>query len=226
MTVHKRPDARPEGNRPRAGRPQATTRAALEAVAFQLFAAKGFDETSIEDITATADIGRRTFFRYYASKNDLVWGDFAGELRRLRAWFAAVTGDVPLMEAIRRGVVEFNRYPAEQQPRHRERMALILDVPSLRANSTLRFVQWRGVIAEFAAQRLGLRPDDLYPVVIGHCALGAALAAYEAWLRDAAADLTALLDDALAVLTDGFQPVTTAPASPRPHRGGGRTRAG
>jgi mycofactocin system transcriptional regulator len=196
--------ARPGPVRTRSGRPPATSRVELEAAAFRLFATKGFDDTSVDDIAAAAGIGRRTFFRYYASKNDLVWGDFDGELARFRAWLAAADAGEPVMRCVRRAVVEFNRYPPEQAAPHRERMALILNVPSLRANSTLRFVQWRGVIADFVAGRLGSAPDDLYPAVIGHCALGAALAAYEAWLRDEKADLTTLLDEALAVLTSGF----------------------
>jgi len=200
----------PEAPRPRSGRPLATSRAKLEAVAFQLFAANGFDETSIDDITSAAGIGRRTFFRYYGSKNDLVWGDFDGELVRFRAWFAGARPDLPPMECIRRAVIEFNHYPPDQATQHRERMALILGVPSLRANSTLRFAQWRNVVAEFVGTRLGLPPDNLYPAVIGHCALGAALAAYEAWLRDDKAELSTLLDSALALLTNGF--VEPAPA--------------
>ena len=59
-------------------------------MAFTLFAARGFDATAVDDIASAAGIARRTFFRYYASKNDLVWGDFDGELRRFRAWFGAV----------------------------------------------------------------------------------------------------------------------------------------
>ncbi|AEV86961.1 TetR family transcriptional regulator [Actinoplanes sp. SE50] len=185
----------------RSGRPQITSRDHLEKVAFRLFAESGFDATTIDGISDAAGIGRRTFFRYFASKNDLVWGDFDGELAVFRAWFAAVPADRPMLDAIRHGVIAFNTYPAAQVALHRERMALILRVPSLRADSTLRFVQWRQVIADFVAARRGGRPDELYPVTIGHCALGAALAAYEVWLEDETADLPALLAESLRVLT-------------------------
>ncbi|MGH1553997.1 TetR family transcriptional regulator [Streptomyces sp. L7] len=56
----------------------------LERLGFDLFARHGFDRTTVDDIAAAAGIGRRTFFRYFASKNDLVWGDFEGQLVRLR----------------------------------------------------------------------------------------------------------------------------------------------
>jgi TetR/AcrR family transcriptional regulator, regulator of mycofactocin system len=193
------------GPRSRSGRPPATTRADLERVAFALFDRSGFDDTSVDDIAAAAGIARRTFFRYYPSKTDLVWGDFDGQLRHLREWFDAVPSDVGLMEAVHQAVVDFNQLPAGQKAAHRRRMSLILGVPTLLANSTLRFAQWRRVVAEFAARRLDLEPDDLLPTVIGYSALGASLAAYEIWLSDRRSDLSQLLDEALSELAIGFE---------------------
>lgn len=203
----------PIGGTPRIGRPPATSRPELEAVAFRLFAERGFDETSVEDVAAAAGIGRRTFFRYYPSKTDLVWGDFAAELERMRAGLAATPSEVPMMQAVRHGVVEFNRIPPDQLDQHRRRLGLILGVPTLLANSTLRFAQWRDVIAGFVAHRVGLGPGDLLPRVVGYCALGAAMAAYEEWLREPAADLSELLDEALRQLGAGFDPERPGPFS-------------
>ncbi len=194
-----------EERRARVGRPPATTHAELEEVAFALFAARGFDETSVDDIAAAARIGRRTFFRYYPSKNDLVWGDFGAELDGMRAWLAAAPAEVPLMEAVHQAVIEFNRITPDQHRRHRQRLGLILGVPTLLANSTLRFAQWREVVADFAALRLGLSAGELLPRVIGYSALGASLAAYEEWLRDEGGDLSVLLDEALGELAIGFR---------------------
>jgi mycofactocin system transcriptional regulator len=189
---------------PRKGRPPSTSHATLEEVGIRLFIERGFDETSVDDIAAAAGIGRRTFFRYFPSKADLVWGDFDAELDRMRACLARLDPHLPMMEAVRQAVIDFNALQPEQEAQHRRRLTLILGVPTLIAHSTLQFAHWRAVIAEFAAQRLGQDPEDLLPRTIGHCALGTAVAAYEEWLRDTGADLRALLDEAFGQLAHGF----------------------
>jgi TetR/AcrR family transcriptional regulator, regulator of mycofactocin system len=186
------------------GRRPSTSRAELERVALDLFTSRGFDETTVDDIAAAAGIGRRTFFRYYASKNDAVWGDFDTELDKLRRWFDECKPDVGLMDAVHYAVLTFNRLDADQVPWHRRRMALILNTPALQAHSTPMYARWRAVIAEFAAGRVGAAPQDLLPQLIAYAALGAAVAAYEQWLRDPDADLEPLLDLAMAELSRGF----------------------
>lgn len=184
----------------RPGRRPATSKSELEQVSLALFSEHGFDATSVDDIAESAGIGRRTFFRYFKSKNDAVWGDFDHQLDSWRGWFAACPSDIPLMSAVRRGVVTFNTYDSAGLEMHRRRMRIILETPALQAHSTLRYQDWREVVAEFAAARLDSRGADLRPRVIGHLALGAALAAYEQWLADPASDLVGLLEQALAVL--------------------------
>jgi len=51
------------------GRRRATSRAELEQAAFALFAVRGFDATTVDEIAAAAGIGRRTFFRYFPSSS-------------------------------------------------------------------------------------------------------------------------------------------------------------
>jgi mycofactocin system transcriptional regulator len=186
------------------GRRPSTSRAELERVALDLFTSRGFDETTVEDIATAAGIGRRTFFRYYASKNDAVWGDFDAELEKLRRWFAECSPDIGLMDAVHHAVLTFNRLDRDQVPWHRRRMALILNTPALQAHSTPMYARWRAVIAEFAARRVGAAPEDMVPQLIAYAALGAAVAAYEQWLRDSEAELEPLLDLAMAELSRGF----------------------
>lgn len=109
-----------------------------------------------------------------------------------------------MMDAIRQAVVACNRLDSDEIPWHRKRMALIMRVPALQAHSTLRYVQWRQVIAGFAAPRLGHPPDSLVPQAIAYAALGVAVAAHEQWLAAEHADLPALLDIALRELASGF----------------------
>jgi mycofactocin system transcriptional regulator len=187
------------------GRPFSTSREALERAAFALFDERGFDQTSIDDIADAVGIGRRTFFRYYPSKNDLVWGNFEQELRKMRTSLEASDPETPLMDAIRDSVVAFNLIVPGNEQAHRRRMQMILGVPTLVANSTLRFAAWRAEIARFAAARLGVADDELEPVVIGYSALGASIAAYEQWLKSDDADLSALLIEAFDQLATGFR---------------------
>jgi len=186
------------------GRRRVTSRAELEQTAFALFTARGFDATTVDEIAAAAGIGRRTFFRYFPSKNDIPWGAFEDELERMRVRLKACPPEVPLMDAIRVALIDFNRVTPAQVPLHRRRMELILRVPTLLAHSTLRFTAWREVVAEFVAERTGRRPDDLAPQAIAHAVLGVAIAAYEHWLDDPDTDLGALLDDAMRQLAGAF----------------------
>jgi len=175
-----------------------TTRGELERVALDLFIERGFEATTVDDIAAAAGIGRRTFFRYFASKNDVVWGEFEALLADMEAWLDAVDDEVPLWTAVARAVVRFNSLPPEAMAAHRERMELILHIPALQAHSTLQYAEWRRVVAAFAARRLGCGPADLEAQLVGHLALGTAVAAYETWLADPASDLPSLLDNAFA----------------------------
>jgi TetR/AcrR family transcriptional regulator, regulator of mycofactocin system len=184
----------------RSGRARATSHGELSHVGVALFLEHGFEETTIDEIVAAAGIGRRTFFRYFASKNDLPWGDFDGLLASMRAYLDTVPADVPLRDALRHAVLEFNRFPEDEMPYHRERMHLLLNVPSLVAHSALRYASWRAVLADFVADRLGEPADSIEPQAIAWVCLGLSLAAYEQWLARPEMELLALIDEAFAKL--------------------------
>lgn len=186
------------------GRRKVTTRAELEQVAFDLFGQYGFEQTTVDDIAFAAGIGRRTFFRYFPSKNDVPWGNFEGELARMRQRLAAVPAEVPLMDALRAAIVDFNRVSPGEVPAHRRRMELILRVPALQAHSTLRYAAWRQVIAGFVAERTGQPAGELLPQAVAYALLGAAVAAYEQWLDGGRDDLAELLDASVLALAEAF----------------------
>lgn len=205
LEAHTRAGAERVGEGSRIGRAPATTHGELSHLALGLFLERGFDETTIDDIVRAAGIGRRTFFRYFASKNDLPWGDFDRLLGEMREHLASLPDDLPIMDALRRAVVEFNRFPDEELRFHRERMRLLLTVPTLVAHSTLRYASWRHVIAEYVAERLDESIDSLEPQAIAWACLGLCLAAYEQWLAREDADLLELLDTSFLRLAAAFE---------------------
>jgi mycofactocin system transcriptional regulator len=186
------------------GRPEATSHAEIEQAAFRLFRKQGFAGTTLEAIAEEVGVGRRTLFRYYTSKNDIPWGQFDRTLAEFRDHLDNQPEDLPLHEAVHRAVVEFNRFPADARPPHRERMALIITTAELQAHSVLRYGDWRRVIAEYVARRTGEQPTDLAPRMAGQVSLALALTAYEVWLDDDSADLLTILTEAMAELRRYF----------------------
>ena len=186
------------------GRPPSTSREAIDRVALGLFASRGFEATTVDDVAAALGVGRRTVFRYVASKNDLVWGDFGVVLERLRADLAAQGDEIAPIDAVAAAALSSNHYPASQLPDLRVRMTLITTVPALQAHSALRYADWRAVIAEYVAARRGERPGDLVPQTVAFAALGASMAAFSVWVRAGGA-LEPRLRAAYAALAAGFR---------------------
>jgi mycofactocin system transcriptional regulator len=189
----------------RTGRRPVTTRTHLAELALALFDARGFERTTVDDLAAEAGIGRRTFFRYYASKNDVVWGDFDAGLAALHDRLAATPPEVALFEALLQAVLDFNRLDAHAVAGHRRRMELILHVPALQAHSTLRYAAWRAVVAQFVADRRGERVDAAVPQLVAHTLLAATVAGYEQWLARPGSELEPLLEQSLRRLGAGLE---------------------
>ena len=173
-------------------------------VALRLFRERGFEQTTVDDIAAELGIARRTLFRYFPSKNDIVWGDFESVLHRLRAELATRDPAVPMMDTLRDAVVASNAYPPELLPELRMRITLIMRVPVLQAHSMLRYAAWRGVVADFAAGRTGSDADDLVPRALGYAALAASTSAFGYWVDTPDSDLLSLLDRSYRMLAAGF----------------------
>ena len=186
------------------GRPPTTSRDEVARMALALFVVRGFEATTMDDIASALGVGRRTLFRYYPSKNDLVWGEFDEVLKRLRFELRAVDQDRPIIDVIREAAVRSNTYPRETLDELHMRLTLIQSVPALQAHSMLRYAEWREVVAEYVSERLGCESDDLIPVTVAYAALAASTAAFSRWVAHRDEDILSLISASYALLADGF----------------------
>lgn len=177
-----------------AGRPEATSHTAIERAAFDLFLSQGFEQTTLDQIAEAVGVTRRTIFRYYASKNDIPWGQFDDTLVSFRNLLHNQPSTIPLHQALGNALVEFNDFPEGADPSHADRMRLLLRTPTLLAHSALKYAEWRAVVSEYAGVRLGVPPDSLAPRLLGHVALAVALSAYEQWLTEPSPSPAGLVD--------------------------------
>jgi AcrR family transcriptional regulator len=210
--------AMPAGGR--RDRKKTETRQALRDAAHRLFAEKGFAKTTIDDITEAADVSRRTFFRYYDSKDDLLRVDAGDLMPVLVAALRARPADEPPLTAILaalRVLIGPDGPPSLTQ-------TLAYPLAGLRARlSLLRlFAEWEESIAEVLIERSGVaEPDEhdwLRAVVIA-CAATSALRAsaqiYRSRYPGRGLDTTRLLpiiEQAFAVLA-GNPPDRGLPAN-------------
>jgi mycofactocin system transcriptional regulator len=181
----------------RTGRPRLTSRRAIETVALRLFEEHGFEATTVDQISDAAGVSRRTFFRYFDTKGDVLWAEFDTEVQTLHELLAAAPAEQTIGAAIRAAVLAANHYSVDDVLELRARMQVINSVPALASGAIGHYDAWARALAEFAAGRLGQDPDDLLPKAIGFSALGACRAAYDYWVSRHDADLIAYLDQAL-----------------------------
>jgi len=158
----------------------------------------------MDDIAAAVGVGRRTLFRYYPSKNDILWGQFDDGLRAFEEYFEGIPDEVPLATAISDAIIAFNDIDEVAIPQHRRRMRRLLQTPALLAHSELRYAAWRDVVARFVARRRGEHAEDLLPALAGRVALAIALSAYEEWLAREDLSLATLLAEAARGLPELF----------------------
>ncbi len=184
--------------------PREGTRARIERAALDLFTRRGFDGVPIDEVAEAARISRRTYFRYFATKADAVWGDFPAHVARLARLLRTTDDRQPVLASICDAYVEVNDYSPADLPLLRQRMHLILREPALVAHSQLRYADVDRVVAEHVAARTGADPGELLPRLVATCSRAAATTAFEAWLTDPALSLDKALRMAFDELTTGF----------------------
>jgi mycofactocin system transcriptional regulator len=194
--------ARQPGRSP--GRPPQTSMRAIELVALDLFTTQGFEQTTVDQIATGAGVSRRTFFRYFPSKAEVLWGQFDSEVDTIRTMLDNTSDRLSVMTAVRHAVVAANRYRPEDVPELRMRMGLISGVSELAATAAVHYDAWERAVADFVARRCGTAPDSLYPLAVSRATLATCRAAYDVWMARADAALTTYLDDGLRAMAAGF----------------------
>ena len=179
------------------------TRWAIQEQALRLFERQGYDGTTIDQIAAAAEISPSTFFRYFPSKEDLVIQDQYDEL--LMAGLKNAPPEMDVLAAIRQSAASaFQVMGPEEEARLRERSALIMSVPSLRARSFENFIGTMDLLRHAIAERTGRSADDLEMRAFAGAIVGAMIGVVEVWLDDADnRSLGELIDRILAQLQQG-----------------------
>lgn len=180
--------------------------AAVKVLAFQ-----GFEETTVDQIAAAVGVSRRTFFRYFQSKEDVIVHMLAGVGTQLCAELHARPADEPPAEALRHALSPFIQTSVDHPAKTLHVSRLILETPALLARFLERQTQWQADIAEVLAERSGLDPRaDLRPSL----AAGVALTALQTTLRrwtdsDGRESLADLVDQAFTLLAPALNLTAT-----------------
>jgi AcrR family transcriptional regulator len=189
------------------------TRRRVEETSLRLFADRGFDATTVNELAAAAGVGRRTFFRYFPSKNDVVFGAFEERGAALAtALQAATTEGRSPVEMVRRAFHAANTYETHEYPSLAIRIWLISSVPSLQAHATMLYRSWEnGLRTLLTGPMAGNR---LHADALARASIAVMWAAFDSWLEAGAAgtDLARHIDAVFDALTKGFTSDGSAPA--------------
>lgn len=196
MTAHDASEPPPSLHR----RTKDRMRAEAAAVAIELFLAHGFDATTVDDLCAATGLSRRSFFRYFKAKEDIVLAHLGGVAKQGCDAFTERPEHEDAWTALRHSMDPFTGDTADPD-RTLALLRLVQSSPTLRAAHLDRLELWRASLATAIAHRAGRPAADLHASVLAAAALGAYTAAVRQWVdSNATMSLDSLLDQAFAVL--------------------------
>jgi AcrR family transcriptional regulator len=178
----------------------------LTAVAQDLFVAQGYDGTTVDQIAAAAGMSKRTFFRYFPSKDDLVIGKYDLFADRMAEALDARPADEPVWESLRRVFDITLDYVQDDHQRARNEAMdeIVRSTPQLYA----RYLEKMQRVQELLIGRVAVRltghddvPSDPTAAAIVGAAFACMQAARQAWFAsDRSETFSSYVDSAMATL--------------------------
>jgi AcrR family transcriptional regulator len=166
--------------------------------AWNLFAEQGFENTTIDQIVDAAGMSRRTFFRYFSGKDELVLERMIEAGEGVAGALAARPADEPLWWSLRSAFDEVVIVQEQNSDVARRLRRMLNEEPSLKGIVEEWRRRWIGLLAPIVAERI---PPASGPDARAEALTASALACLETaqivWIRDPEARLGVLLDDAM-----------------------------
>jgi AcrR family transcriptional regulator len=182
----------------------------IARVAWELFSGAGYEATTVEEIARRAGLSRRSFFRYYSSKEDVVVGTSDAIAEDFLAAFRARPVDEPPLVAIRRALRPVVRERVGDAVQAQAIMRLLRESPALRRAMMERHARMEERLAALLATRLGVDPGrDPTPALLAFVARAMMDTAFNVWFDQRPADPGAMVDDL-------FRRLRAVVAAPRP----------
>jgi AcrR family transcriptional regulator len=160
------------------------TRERLTRAAMALFLDRGFEATTLDDIAAAADISRRSFFHYFASKEDVVFAWQEESTAALIAAVAARPANESMLAAAENAIAAMIR---QIEPGEAIAMArLKRDNPALQARDQVKYEKLERALAEALSRRAGHKTQKLEARLVAMIATGAMRIGGEFWAAEGA----------------------------------------
>jgi len=174
-------DSRP----PLRERKRARTRQALVAAAVELFDRDGYEQTTVADIAAAAEIGTRTFFSYFASKEELLFPESDARVGAALDAIADRRADETPADVLMRALRTASTASEEIGSSTAElRLRLIRTVPAVRGRALQIQFDAQGEIARHLASAFPEQLDAVGAAALTGAFIGAVSAAFQVLLDD------------------------------------------
>lgn len=185
-------------------RTRRAVQAEIGAAATRLFLAQGFDATTMEQIAREAGVSRRSLFRYFSTKEDIVLGKLVEEGLAVRDALEARPASEPPWDALRAAFASLALDPEYSAERNLRLSRMVCDTPSLHASHLEKQLRWQELLIPNIQMRLGGAPGDASDPrarAIVASAVTCLNVAIEIWVqRNGAADIGQLYDQAVAAV--------------------------